>query len=385
MFLAVLAVWLRSERVDWVVAGETVDASTLVGHRYELVAARGVLRLTDERIAFATSDGAMAWLEDESRGKGTGHWRFQQFSMYNDGKGSFDYMPPTSFMQRLGFRRDVYDLDTKRVYLRSIPGGYFVRVRSDRETTFHAPAWSPLLPLLLFGFPAGRCIWRFALARRCFRCRSRLNSRAARFCPTCAALVPRPRAERFRHVIRTACIAGLKSAFVVIVATWVWSYYGETEDFALGRQVGPRDAITYDAHFKSGELWLARTHHHILDDGPHGDLGAVAFAHPEFHHYDSYGLPDRFDWNIAGFAIARWSGEAWGIWRVKSDRTDAFIPFWFLGVIAGAVPTWQACKAWKLRRRCRNRLGRTCAACGYNLTGNTSGVCPECGVAIQKS
>jgi hypothetical protein len=26
--------------------------------------------------------------------------------------------------------------------------------------------------------------------------------------------------------------------------------------------------------------------------------------------------------------------------------------------------------------------GPSCAACGYDLTGNTSGVCPECGTAI---
>ncbi len=33
-------------------------------------------------------------------------------------------------------------------------------------------------------------------------------------------------------------------------------------------------------------------------------------------------------------------------------------------------------------RRHRRRRRGLCAACGYDLTGNTSGVCPECGVSV---
>lgn len=29
------------------------------------------------------------------------------------------------------------------------------------------------------------------------------------------------------------------------------------------------------------------------------------------------------------------------------------------------------------------RAGRFCCACGYNLTGNTSGICPECGTLTR--
>ena len=35
-----------------------------------------------------------------------------------------------------------------------------------------------------------------------------------------------------------------------------------------------------------------------------------------------------------------------------------------------------------LRKRDRNRNHACCRKCGYNLTGNTSGVCPECGTAV---
>ena len=41
-----------------------------------------------------------------------------------------------------------------------------------------------------------------------------------------------------------------------------------------------------------------------------------------------------------------------------------------------------------VRQRERERLAKAgrCARCGYDLTGNTSGICPECGTTVsQKS
>jgi hypothetical protein len=46
------------------------------------------------------------------------------------------------------------------------------------------------------------------------------------------------------------------------------------------------------------------------------------------------------------------------------------------GVAAGTMLAWR-------RRRLRWRLAGRCDCCGYNLTGNVSGVCPECGVAVK--
>ena len=36
----------------------------------------------------------------------------------------------------------------------------------------------------------------------------------------------------------------------------------------------------------------------------------------------------------------------------------------------------------RLRRRRRRKRG-LCLSCGYNLTGNTSGVCPECAAKVE--
>jgi hypothetical protein len=51
-----------------------------------------------------------------------------------------------------------------------------------------------------------------------------------------------------------------------------------------------------------------------------------------------------------------------------------FLPFWLL-VLPFAVPT--AISFWRDRRR--HAPPHCCQSCGYDLTGNTSGVCPECG------
>ncbi len=58
-------------------------------------------------------------------------------------------------------------------------------------------------------------------------------------------------------------------------------------------------------------------------------------------------------------------------------------------VLFWGSPIWGACWAWGLVRF-RNTLltrfpGPGCIGCGYDLTGNTSGRCPECGSLIRPS
>ncbi|MCC6359139.1 MAG: hypothetical protein IT450_10360 [Phycisphaerales bacterium] len=52
------------------------------------------------------------------------------------------------------------------------------------------------------------------------------------------------------------------------------------------------------------------------------------------------------------------------------------IPLWLLFVLFGAPAAW----IW--RRDCRRIKPGRCPNCGYDLTGNVSGTCPECGRAV---
>ncbi len=56
------------------------------------------------------------------------------------------------------------------------------------------------------------------------------------------------------------------------------------------------------------------------------------------------------------------------------------VPRGFFFVLFAAYPTIVFIRG-PLRRRCRRKRG-LCGGCGYDLTGNESGVCPECGREI---
>jgi hypothetical protein len=59
----------------------------------------------------------------------------------------------------------------------------------------------------------------------------------------------------------------------------------------------------------------------------------------------------------------------------KTERMIT-IPYWLPSLLGAALPAW-----WAIARiRRARRVGEgCCTACGYDLTGNVSGACPECG------
>ncbi|HEX4793630.1 MAG TPA: hypothetical protein VH370_07560 [Humisphaera sp.] len=72
-------------------------------------------------------------------------------------------------------------------------------------------------------------------------------------------------------------------------------------------------------------------------------------------------------WSVCGFTYSPFD-----IQSVVSVRLME-IPDWFVTMVAALPAAWLGYRA--LRRK--NPAG--CPACGYNLTGNISGICPECG------
>ncbi len=65
-------------------------------------------------------------------------------------------------------------------------------------------------------------------------------------------------------------------------------------------------------------------------------------------------------------------------------RVDAAIWITAGGVLL-AVALVQGMSRWFTRVRAIERQAQNrCQGCGYDLTGNVSGVCPECGTAVQE-
>jgi hypothetical protein len=70
-------------------------------------------------------------------------------------------------------------------------------------------------------------------------------------------------------------------------------------------------------------------------------------------------------------------------WMVPDSDVTAYrcmvtVPLGWLLLVSAVLPAFALWS--QLRERHRTRRGR-CTACGYDLTGNVSGVCPECGEA----
>ncbi len=59
--------------------------------------------------------------------------------------------------------------------------------------------------------------------------------------------------------------------------------------------------------------------------------------------------------------------------------------YWLLFATFGALPAIATFRVLSRYKRISHwRKGSCCLTCGYDLTGNTSGVCPECGTAVVK-
>ena len=66
--------------------------------------------------------------------------------------------------------------------------------------------------------------------------------------------------------------------------------------------------------------------------------------------------------------------------RAGCRITKAYIPLWIPFVLFSAYPT--VALIYGPYRRHRRRKKHLCIKCGYNLRGNVSGICPECGERI---
>ncbi|HEY8748940.1 MAG TPA: hypothetical protein VIM11_13245 [Tepidisphaeraceae bacterium] len=75
----------------------------------------------------------------------------------------------------------------------------------------------------------------------------------------------------------------------------------------------------------------------------------------------------REDWQFAGFSYSNDS---------SAGLRDVLIPLWVISCLFAILPVLKALQTFMSRLQRNDGL---CPVCSYNLTGNTSGICPECG------
>jgi hypothetical protein len=141
-------------------------------------------------------------------------------------------------------------------------------------------------------------------------------------------------------------------------------------------------------------------------------LSIVLVTEPPITYTDWFGTPEKANWcddlqvyMRTGLAIGRGGlvYTADGYWDIfgsvswaeccgfvvahchhyrDGESLGLRIPFWALFLLFACYPSIAFIEKWSpFRRRRRRKLG-LCVRCGYNLTGNVSGVCPECGDTI---
>ncbi len=86
------------------------------------------------------------------------------------------------------------------------------------------------------------------------------------------------------------------------------------------------------------------------------------------------------EWASYGLVLPYWNRSDLRVTAgVPGRAAELVVPCWLLLVTAAAPTAWLW---WRDRRRIPPGH---CQTCGYNLTGNVSGVCPECGTPTTQS
>ena len=125
--------------------------------------------------------------------------------------------------------------------------------------------------------------------------------------------------------------------------------------------------------------WMARTVPDYLDGCllAHVDNGTLGITY--MHGDDPSNVGQRLKLGYYGLGIRSGTdtSEEYG----THSMITAELPFWLAGIMLGAYPLVVFIKG-PVRRWRRGKQGH-CRQCGYNLTGNVTGVCSECGATLD--
>lgn len=208
--------------------------------------------------------------------------------------------------------------------------------------------------------------------------------------------------RRTRRILRFAAL--LVSAVMAVGALTLWvavvlvppsssRTYGLAKGRDTQRQYFDRRRIsrTYFMLWYSPDMWtLFDAQAHGPGDGIRTAGGSSFILSGHFDRNEEFAMPlFRFNrWGFFAYSVSSqnpaWSPTEW-LWADRPLYHYSFsfrVPLWFpvlLGAISTAAFLRGPVRRWRRRRR------NLCIHCGYNLTGNTTGRCSECGRETTKA
>ena len=178
-----------------------------------------------------------------------------------------------------------------------------------------------------------------------------------------------------RPLLRLGAVASLLVCTTVTVI-WVRSYFA-VDEWILDK----REATQYHAHIQQYIIFTDCGQFSFtcatLDSTNPGCIRETKEGEPRsFYHFVYYRSSPPTLWDQIGFSWGRGhdSDDRW-----QSADSRAGIPAWLLVILSGAMPFFWAKKYIAMRHKARLMNEGRCQRRGYNLIGNSSGICPECG------
>lgn len=174
---------------------------------------------------------------------------------------------------------------------------------------------------------------------------------------------------------------------LAIAVLWVRSYWvGDVFTRSWVASEGEYD-VWYNQKLQIGGGGVG--YHRLVQAGTAPDYGEMVRSQflnpaPEFHFTWGPGYPRSFSPRFTGepaFGFQTDSYEHRNPRGGRYERQFQFImPIWPIFLVAVAPTALWVWRVALARSRRRRSAANRCASCGYDLTGNASGRCPECGV-----
>ena len=161
-----------------------------------------------------------------------------------------------------------------------------------------------------------------------------------------------------RRFLLVLCSSASVLFCVATVAFWVRSYYACDSLWWIGK------GFQYSLSSSKGELYLQLL---TCSDSFIPSLSVSSYP------------PETDPLAVSPEDVRLWCGFGFA---KRIDMHDSFrchaviLPHWLALLAFAVLPA-----AWSFRRH-RQRDDSACRQCGYNLTSNVSGICPECGEPV---